>query len=112
MAGFAGAFSLAQLSMIKSSGTGGVSGSGGGSGSAPTQSRSWAPTGTGTNSPQFNIVSGTSGNQIAEGLNSNNKPIKAYVVGSDVSTQQELDRKTVATASIKKPQLRGLILIT
>jgi len=50
--------------------------------------------------PQFNIVQGTAGNQIAEGLMSNKNVIKAYVVGSEVSSQQELDRKIVTTASI------------
>ena len=49
--------------------------------------------------PTFNVV-GTSGqNQIAQTLG-NQAPVKAYVVGSDVSTQQSLDRNIVKTATI------------
>jgi len=49
--------------------------------------------------PTFNVV-GTSGqNQIAQSLG-NQAPVKAYVVGSDVSTQQSLDRNIVKTATI------------
>jgi len=92
-AGLAGAFSAVQLAKIKSSGNGnqgnGSSNYSGGSGGYNNQTP-----------PQFNIVQGTAGNQIAEGLNSNKNVIKAYVVGSEVSSQQELDRKIVTTASI------------
>ena len=60
---------------------------GGGGSSAPQQS------------PQFNVV-GTSGiNQIAQGLGSQS-PIQAYVVGSQVTTQQALDRNIVRTATL------------
>ncbi|MDG3582048.1 hypothetical protein [Galbibacter pacificus] len=52
------------------------------------------------NAPSFNIVGDTGINQIAQSLNNqNNNPVKAYVVGKDVSTQQELDRNIQATAS-------------
>ena len=48
--------------------------------------------------PQFNIV-GTSGiNQLAQSV-SQERPVRAYVVGSDVTTQQELDRNRINTAS-------------
>jgi len=92
MASLAGSFSLAQLTKLKNSGNG----EGVGSPSNP----SFGSAGGNQTPPQFNIVQGTGTNQIAEGLNSNRQPLKAYVVGSDVSTQQELDRKTVTTASI------------
>lgn len=70
--------------------------SGGGGGSAPSTSGISA---TPAAPPTFNVV-GTSGqNQIAQSLG-NQAPVKAYVVGSDVSTQQSLDRNIVKTATI------------
>jgi hypothetical protein len=51
-------------------------------------------------SPQFNVI-GTSGvNQIAQLVGQNQQPIKAYVVGSEISSQQSLDRNKVMTASL------------
>lgn len=56
--------------------------------------------GGGVSAPSFNIV-GTSGtNQLAESLQQDQNPIQAYVVGSNVTTQQELDRNIVDTATI------------
>ena len=51
--------------------------------------------------PQFNVV-GTSGtNQLAESIASKNQePMKAYVVASDVTTAQSLERNIVSSASI------------
>lgn len=51
--------------------------------------------------PQFNVV-GTSGtNQLAETIASKNQePMKAYVVASDVTTAQSLERNIVSSASI------------
>jgi hypothetical protein len=50
--------------------------------------------------PAFNVV-GTSGvNQIAEQLSQEQEPVQAFVVGSNVTTQQELDRNIVTTASL------------
>lgn len=66
----------------------GVSGGGGDSGGSPP-----AP-------PSFNLVQGTGTNQIAEGLAKQNKPLKAYVVASEVSSQQSLERNIQNTASI------------
>jgi len=65
-------------------------GGGGGSVSVPTPQV-----------PSFNVV-GTSGtNQLAESIAGQSKqPIKAYVVSSDVSTAQSLDRNIVEGASI------------
>lgn len=56
--------------------------------------------GAGGGAPQFNTV-GTSGfNQISESIaNKNNQPVKAFVVASDVSTAQALDRNKVQQAS-------------
>ena len=59
--------------------------------------------GTGESSgPSFNVVGSSTRNQLAEAVSSalSDKPVKAYVVSSDVSTAQELDRKIVEGASI------------
>lgn len=51
--------------------------------------------------PAFNVVGATAQSQLAETIASTtNKPVKAYVVSSDVSTQQELDRKTRLQATL------------
>ena len=52
-------------------------------------------------SPDFNIVGSSGTNQLAGAIGSQTQqPIKAFVVGSDVSTQQELDRNIVNSASV------------
>jgi len=56
--------------------------------------------GTTTSAPSFNLVQGTGTNQIAQGLAQQGAPIKAYVVSSDVSTSQSLDRNIVSEASL------------
>jgi len=48
-------------------------------------------------SPQFNIVGSTGQNAILESLQAN--PMRAYVVGSDVTSQQELDRNRINQVS-------------
>ena len=51
--------------------------------------------------PSFNIVGQSGQNQIAEAIGEQNRnPVKAYVVGKDVSTQQELDRNIVEGAGV------------
>jgi hypothetical protein len=55
--------------------------SGGGGGSAPA--------------PQFNVVGNSGVNQIAQTLGSQ-QPVQAYVVASNVTTQQSLDRNIIA----------------
>lgn len=56
--------------------------------------------GVSTSAPSFNVV-GTSGvNQLAESLQQDSDPIQAYVVGSNVTTQQALDRNITETATI------------
>ena len=47
--------------------------------------------------PQFNIVGAGGQNAILESLQRN--PVKAYVVGSDVTSQQELDRNRINQVS-------------
>ncbi len=48
-------------------------------------------------SPSFNIVGSTGANAILESLQNN--PVRAYVVGSDVTSQQELDRNRINQVS-------------
>jgi hypothetical protein len=50
--------------------------------------------------PQFNLIGQGGVNQLAQTLNQDQDPVQAFVVGSDVTTQQELDRSIVSTATI------------
>ena len=57
--------------------------------------------GGGSSPASFNVVGNTGINQLAEGLgNQNQPPIQAFVVGSEVTTQQSLDRNKIETATI------------
>jgi len=86
-AGLAGAFSALQIAKIaKGDKANAGSGSSGGGGQAPQ-------------APSFNLVQGTGRNQIAEGLNKQSV-VKAYVVPTDVSTGQSMDRNIVKSASL------------
>lgn len=50
--------------------------------------------------PSFNVV-GTSGvNQLAQTLNQDEQPLRAYVVSTEMSTRQALDRNIEETATI------------
>ena len=49
--------------------------------------------------PQFNVVGNSGVNQIAQTLGSQ-QPVQAYVVASNVTTQQSLDRNIVNNASL------------
>ncbi len=50
--------------------------------------------------PAFNLVQGTGTNQIAEAIGGQNTPIQAYVVSSNVTTAQSLDRNIVEQSSL------------
>tara|TARA_R110002153_G_scaffold216403_1_gene368979 strand:+ start:182 stop:2047 length:1866 start_codon:yes stop_codon:yes gene_type:complete len=51
--------------------------------------------------PAFNVVGASSNNQLAEAIGAQDKkPVKAFVVSSDVSSQQSLDRNIEESASI------------
>lgn len=51
--------------------------------------------------PSFNVVGASAANQLAGAVAGQvNAPLRAYVVGSDISDQQELDRNIVNTAGI------------
>jgi hypothetical protein len=91
-AGLAGAFSAVQVKNILKatpSNSNGSTASGGGSqgGGAPS-------------APSFNLVQGTGANQIASSLATQNKPIQAYVVSSNVTTAQSLDRNIIENSKI------------
>ena len=67
---------------------------GGGGGAA-------SPSTGGSAAPQFNVVGQGGANQIAESIaNKETQPIKAFVVGSDVTTQQGLNRGIVQNATL------------
>lgn len=89
-AGLATAFGIAQLKQIQSQQFE----------SSDTPKTSSAPRGgapAGGVSPRFNLVGGSGVNAIAQSLA--NTPIKAYVVGSEVTSQQQLDRNRVKAAT-------------
>ena len=94
-AGIAAAAGAAQVATIASQQFNAGGGGGGGvNTNIPTPS---APTAT-PRTPDFNVVGQSGTNAILESLQS--KPMKAYVVGGEVSTQQQLDRRKVQTSSI------------
>ena len=68
-----------------------------GSATAPTPSR---PPVAQSQAPSFNVVGASDINQLAQSINQRDTtPIRAYVVGSDVTTEQELNRKRIKTAT-------------
>ena len=89
-AGLAGAFSAVQIKKILSTG-----GSSSGGGATATSGGNTTPS-----APSFNLVQGTESNQIAQSLSGEKQPVQAFVVGSNVTTQQELDRNKVEIGSI------------
>jgi len=91
-AGLATAFGIAQLQQIRKSQFEGSTPD------APSSAGGGAGTAMAGTSPSFNIVGGSGANVIAESLSKT--PLKAYVVGSDVTTQQQLDRNRVKAATL------------
>lgn len=83
-AGLAAAFSAVQIKQILKTDPSGKGGA-----SAPSFG------GGGAAAPSFDLVEGTGANQIAAGLAGQNKPIQAFVVASDVSSGQALDRNII-----------------
>lgn len=56
--------------------------------------------GTVIEAPDFNVVGASQTSQLAEAVSTQQAaPIKAFVVGKDITTQQELDRNITRTAS-------------
>ena len=90
-AGLAGAFAAAQVASIARSQYDSPSASISTAGSAPS-----AP----SLSPSFNVVGQSGINQLAESISQQGRqPMRAYVVGSDVTSSQELERKRIKTAT-------------
>ena len=50
--------------------------------------------------PAFNLVGGSNVNEIGDTLNQEQTPIQAYVVGSEVTNQQEIDNAQASSASL------------
>ena len=89
-AGIAVAAGLANVRKILAVQTPGGGGSGG---AAPSASTPQAPT--------FNVVGVGGANQIAQTIGAQSQtPVRAYVVSSDVTTQQALDRNIVKSATL------------
>ena len=89
-AGIAAAFSAKQLQSILS-----VNEKGGGG------ARQSTPRGSGSQAPSFNVVGAAPENQLAQAIGEREqKPVKAFVVSSEVSNQQALDRNIEQGAAI------------
>ena len=74
-----------------------IPGGGGGGGGVS------APSGTGASmtAPSFNTVGSSSTNQLAQSIGQQSQtPVRSYVVASDVSTAQALDRNIIRNATI------------
>ena len=57
--------------------------------------------GAGSEAPIFNVVGASNIDQIGRAVaSSRNEPVRAYVVGHEITNQQELDNKIVESASI------------
>lgn len=74
-----------------------LSGGGGGGGGAATGGGGAVPAAA----PTFNVVGPSGANQIAESIGAReSQPLKAFVVGGDVTTQQQLNRGIVQNATL------------
>ncbi len=89
-AGLANVAMIARQKFVPSSlNAGGGAGGSGGAGSGRT-----------IEAPDFNVIGASQTSQLAETVAGQQaKPVKAFVVGKDISTQQELDRNITNTAS-------------
>lgn len=68
--------------------------------STPSVASASAGGGGSVPAPQFNIVGQSGTNQLAQSIGSQfNQPIRAYVVGGEVTTAQQLERQRVRTAT-------------
>ena len=87
---------IARARALLSGGGGGGGAVGGGGGSVSS-----GASGGGTVAPSFNVVGPSGANQVAESIaNKNTQPLKAFVVGGDVTTQQSLNRGIVQNATL------------
>ena len=89
LAGVVAAKNIAAIKSVNPTGAGG-------SGSIPN-----ASSGGGASAPSFNIVGQGSTNQLAQTIGEqSSEPIQAYVVASQVTSQQNLDNNIVETATL------------
>ena len=66
----------------------------------PSGSAGGAGGGAGIEAPDFNVVGASGQSQLAQTIaGAEAQPVRAFVVGKDISTQQELDRNITNTAS-------------
>jgi hypothetical protein len=94
-AGLAGGFAAANIRKIATSQP-----SGGGPQPSSTTPRPPAPS-TPSLPPSFNTVGASGTNQLADAIGSQtNQPIKTYVVASDVTTAQSLERNIITGATV------------
>jgi hypothetical protein len=84
----------ATAKALKEIGGGGSAPSGGGTGGGMATGGGAVG---GVNAPNFNVVGNNGMNQLAQ---LQMQPVKAYVVGSEVSTQQALDRNRITNAQL------------
>ena len=96
-----GVTSAAQIAAILSAGKGSkVSGSGGGGGDSSLTPPPSLPTVSPTAAPQIQTSGGMNPTQqIGETISASQRPIKAYVVSGDITSQQALDRRTSRAAT-------------
>jgi hypothetical protein len=98
-----GVSSAAQIAAILSAGKSKSSGAGGGGGSVTSAGSGAipnAPTVAGTAAPQITTTGGTNPTQqIGETISASQRPIRAYVIASDISSAQALDRRTSRAAT-------------
>jgi len=70
-------------------------------GGGGSTSGSTAPSAPAIQAPDFNVVGQSNVSQLAAVVQGQlDRPVKTYVVASDVSTAQELERKKISTATI------------
>jgi len=99
-----GVSSAAQIAAILSAGKGGKGASSGGGASTSSAGSNGvvpiAPVVASTTAPQIQTSGGQNPNtQLAETLMGASKPVRAYVVSSEMSSQQALDRRTNRAAT-------------
>lgn len=95
-AGLAGAFAAVNIGKIAATKPVGTSGTTGlrAAGSGASAATPPAP-------PSFNIVGASGTNQLADAIGSQtNQPVKAFVVASDVTTAQSLERNIITGATV------------
>ena len=84
---------MAQINKIK------IPGIGGGSGGGSIPSAAAGVGGAAPQAPAFNLTGSSGINQLSDSVQGA-QPIRAFVVGSDVTNQQAMDRETFGQAGL------------